>query len=154
MQTIDPLPGRRRPRDVPPGLFAAGETITWVAGLVLAVCAFTDWYAGNSLEGTVLAVIGWHTGTLGKLVFFAGLAVVVLVLLRHLGVELPPPVPEPLVVLALGVVATILVLIRVISIPETVLPLSDADRGVGIWLTLVAALGVIVGGLMRAADEL
>ena len=72
--------------------------------------------------GVKLAVIGWHTGILGKLVFFIGLAVVALVALRESGFELPPAIPESLVVLALGALAAIFVLIRIISIPDAVLP--------------------------------
>jgi hypothetical protein len=109
------------------------------------------WYAGSGV-GVKLAVIGWHTGVLGKLVFFIGLAVVVIVVLHELGFELPPSVPESLVILALGALATIFVLIRIISIPDSVLPADG--RGIGIWIALIAALGVIAGGLLRAAEEL
>jgi hypothetical protein len=133
------------------GLWAAGERITWVAGLVLALSSFMDWYAGSGV-GVKLAVIGWHSGVLGKLVFFVGLAVLALVALRELGLELPPTVPESLLVLALGALATVFVLIRVISIPDAVLPADG--RGIGIWISLLAALGVIAGGLLRAAEEL
>ena len=63
-------------------------------------------------------MIGWHTGTLGKLVFFIGLALLALVTASELGFELPPSVPESLVVIALGSLATIFVLIRLISIPD------------------------------------
>ncbi len=62
------------------------------------------WYAGSGV-GVKLAVIGWHIGVLGKLVFFVGLAVLALVALRESGFELPPTVPESLVVLALGALA-------------------------------------------------
>lgn len=133
------------------GLWAAGERITWVAGLVLALSSFMDWYAGSGV-GVKLAVIGWHSGVLGKLVFFVGLAVLALLALHESGFELPPAIPESLVVLGLGVLATVFVLIRVISIPDAVLPADG--RGIGIWISLVASLGVIVGGLLRAADEL
>src|SRR5581483_6289744 len=109
------------------------------------------WYAGSGV-GVKLAVIGWHTGVLGKLVFFIGLAVLALVALRESGFELPPSVPESLVVLALGVLAAVFVIIRVISIPDAVLPANG--RGIGIWIALVAALGVILGGLLRATEEL
>ncbi len=139
------------PRRAGSGLWAAGERITWVAGLVLALSSFMGWYAGSGV-GVKLAVIGWHTGVLGKLVFFLGLAVVVLVVLRESGFELPPAIPESLVVLALGALATIFVLIRIISIPDAVLPADG--RGIGIWISLLAALGVILGGLIRAAEEL
>jgi hypothetical protein len=133
------------------GFWAAGERVTWVAGLVLALSSFMDWYAGSG-EGVKLAVIGWHTGVLGKLVFFVGLAVLALVSLDELGFELPPSFPSSLLVIGLGVLAAVFVLIRVITIPDAVLP-ADA-RGVGIWVSLIAALGVIGGGLLRATEEL
>src|SRR5882757_3689005 len=88
-------PGASYPRPAASGLWAAGERITWVAGLVLALSSFMDWYAGSGV-GVKLAVIGWHSGVLGKLVFFIGLAVLALVALHELGFELPPSVPESL----------------------------------------------------------
>ena len=97
-------------------------------------------------------MIGWHTGTLGKLVFFIGRA-------RararrgcaRRGIDLPAAVPESLVVIALGSLATIFVLIRLISIPDE---FFFAGRGVGIWITLVAAVALIVAGLLEASEEL
>jgi len=97
-------------------------------------------------------VIGWHTGALGKLVFFVGLAALALVLLREAGIELPATVPESLVLIALGSLATIFVLIRLISIPDTFF--GTAGRGIGIWISLLAALALIASGLLRAAEEL
>ena len=82
----DPAGGYTRP--APSGLWAAGERITWVAGLILALSSFMDWYAGSGV-GVKLAVIGWHSGVLGKLVFFIGLAVVVIVALRETGPRAP-----------------------------------------------------------------
>ena len=143
-----PSAGYRPPTD---GIWAAGDRITWVAGLVLMLSSFMGWYSGSGL-GVKLAVIGWHTGTLGKLVFFIGLAIVVLVALRAYGFDLPSSIPESLVVLGLGAIATVFVLIRVISIPDAVLPADS--RGIGLWIALVAALGVVAGGLLRAAEDL
>jgi hypothetical protein len=167
MQTPEPFPPAEPDvEDVPPGappdrrelvprrgfgIWGAGERLTWVAGLVLALSAFTGWYAGSG-DGLNLSVIGWHTGTLGKLVFFTGLAVLLLVALREAGVDLPATVPESLVVIGLGSLATIFVLIRLISIPEQFLPADG--RGIGIWISLVAALAVIVAGLLQASEEL
>src|SRR5215210_4106115 len=109
------------------------------------------WYSGSG-EGVTLTVAGWHTGVLGKIVFFVGLAVLAIVALRESGVELPRAVPESLVIVGLGAAATILVLVRVIDIPESVLPADG--RWFGVWISLVAALGVIAGGLLRVAEEL
>ena len=147
----NPQPGSRAARPAISGLWAAGERITWVSGLVLALSSFMDWYAGSGV-GVKLAVIGWHSGILGKLVFFLGLAVLVIVSLRELGFELPPTIPESLVVLGIGALAAVFVLIRIISIPDAVLPADG--RGIGIWISLLASLGVIVGGILRAAEEL
>lgn len=140
-----------RPELGPSGLFALGERVIWVAGLVLALSSFMGWYAGSGV-GIKLAVIGWNTGTLGKLVFFIGVGVLLIVTLAEFGFELPASIPESLVVLALGILATVFVLIRVISIPDSVLPADG--RGIGIWIALIAAIGVIAGGLLRALEEL
>src|SRR5919204_2998258 len=101
------------------GYWGLGEQMTWVSGLILAISAFTDWYAGSG-DGLTLSVTGWHTGALGKLVFFIGLAVLGLVALREAGIELPAALPESLIVIALGSLATIFVLIRLISIPDDI----------------------------------
>jgi len=146
---------RERERDVllplPGGIWAAGERVTALAGFVLMLSVFMGWYAGSE-EGPTIAVIGWHTGAIGKLVFLLGLAVVVLVVLRELGVELPATVPESLVIIVIGSLATILVLIRLISVPDRFFP--NDGRGIGIWIALIAALALIVGGLLRAGEEL
>ena len=133
------------------GIWAGGDRIVWLSALILSLSTFMDWYAGSGV-GVKLAVIGWHTGVLGKLVFFIGLAVLAIVALRESGIELPPSLPESLVIIALGALATVFVLVRVISIPDSVLPADG--RGIGIWISLLAALGVIAGGLLRAAEEL
>jgi hypothetical protein len=132
-------------------LFGWAETLTWVSGLVLAVSAFTGWYVGSG-EGPTTSVIGWHTGTLGKLVFFIGLAVIALVILREAGIELPARLPESLVVIGLGALATVFVLIRLIVIPDDFF--GWRGRGIGIFISLIAALAVIAAGLLRAGDEL
>ena len=51
------------------------------------------WYTGDSV-GVKLAVIGWHTGVLGKLVFFIGFVTLAIVILREFGVELPASCPR------------------------------------------------------------
>jgi hypothetical protein len=147
-------PARRPVPQLRPGggIWASGERIAWIAGLVLMLSAFMSWYAGSSLEGPTYSVIGWHTGTIGKLVFFIGLAVIALAILREAGVELPPTVPESLVTIALGSLGTVLVLIRLISIPDTFT--GTAGRSIGLWIALLSGLGVIAAGLLRAGNEL
>ncbi|HXY85320.1 MAG TPA: hypothetical protein VEH52_07530 [Gaiellaceae bacterium] len=147
----DEQPPEPRPARPLTGVWTWGGQLTWVAGLVLAISSFTGWYVGDG-QGVTTAVIGWHTGTLGKLVFFIGLAVLAIVALRESGIELPATVPESLVVIALGSLSTIFVLIRLISIPDTFF--GWRGRGIGIFISLIASLLVIVAGLLRAGEEL
>jgi hypothetical protein len=132
------------------GLLGMGERLGFLGGLVLAVSAFTGWYTGPG-EGVTVSVMGWNTGALGKLVFFLGLAGVLVVALREVGVDLPAAVPESLITITIGSLATIFVLIRVFSIPDD---FFFAGRGVGLWISLAAAIGIIAAGLMQASEEL
>jgi hypothetical protein len=124
-----------RERRFDTGLLGLGDGLALVSGIVLAVSSFT----------------GWYTGVLGKLVLFVGLAVALLLVLRELGVEPPAAVPQSLLTVTLGALATIFVLVRVISVPDD---FFFASRGVGIWISLAAAIGVIVAGLLQASEEL
>jgi hypothetical protein len=145
-------PGRPAPAPRPgPGLWLLGERLGRVGGLVLALSSFMGWYVGSD-NGPTIAVIGWHTGILGKLVFFLGLAILGLTALREAGIELPATLPESLLLIALGAVATIVVLVRVIDVPDEFFPYTG--RGIGIWISLLAAITVIAAGLLEAAEEL
>ena len=158
MQTPEPWPTQEsdpyepRPTRAQPVPGYWGERLAWVAGLVLAISAFTGWYAGTQADGLTLSVTGWHTGALGKLVFFCGLATLILEALREAGIELPATVPESLILISLGSLATIFVLIRLISIPDTFF--DTAGRGIGIFISLAAAVLLIAAGLLRATEEL
>jgi hypothetical protein len=132
------------------GLPALGGRLTFLFGLLLAVSALTGWYSRDGV-GPPVAVIGWNTGTIGKVVLFLGLATVLVVVLRELGVDMPAAIPESLIAIVLGSIATILVLVRIVSIPDT---FFDAGRGIGIWISLVCGVGIIAAGLLEASEEL
>ena len=132
------------------GILGVGERLGLLAGVVLAVSAFTGWYSGPG-EGVKVSVTGWNTGIAGKAVFFIGVATVLIVVVREAGVTPPAAFPESLITIALGAVATIIVLIRVLSIPDD---FFFAGRAVGIWISLTAAIAVIVAGLLEASEEL
>ena len=114
------------------------------------------WYSGRADDSggypLVLSVIGWHTGLVGQLVFFLGFTVLVLFALRVFGIALPASLPESLIVIGIGVLSTILVLVRLIWIPDKFLPADG--RGIGIWIALLAALAIIAAGLMEATEEI
>ena len=128
--------------------WSPGEMIAWVAALVLTLSSFMGWYSGSG-DGITFSVIGWHTGLIGKLVFFLGLVTLAFLAIRAAGAHLP--FPAGALVALLGAGGTILVLIRVISIPDDFQP---AGRGIGIWIALAAGVLLILGGLLKAADEM
>jgi hypothetical protein len=133
------------------GFWLLGERLARWAGLVLTLSTFMSWYSGSD-DGPTIAVIGWHVGVLGKLVFFMGLGVLALWGLREAGYELPAAVPESLILIGLGSLATTFVLIRLISVPDEFFPYTG--RGIGLWVSLLAGLAVIVAGLLEASEEL
>jgi hypothetical protein len=135
---------------LPPGaLRASGDGLAWVGGLVLALSSFMSWYT-VSPDGFTASITAWHTGLLGKLIFFIGVSVLTLLILHATGVDLPPSVPLGMVVAGLGALATVFVLVRLISIPDDFAP---AGRSIGVWISLLAALLLIAAGLLRSAEE-
>jgi hypothetical protein len=131
-------------------LAGIGGRLTFLFGLLLALSSLTGWYTGEG-NGTTVSVLGWHTGTIGKVVLVLGLLAVLLAVLQELGVSMPASVPESLVAIGIGSIATILVLVRIISIPDS---FFFASRGLGIWISLACAVGVILAGLLEASEEL
>jgi hypothetical protein len=130
-------------------LHLPGEGLAWIGGLVLALSSFMSWYTVSN-EGFTVSVTGWHTGALGKLVFFVGLAALGFLVLRATGFQLPPSVPVGIVIAGLGALGTVFVLVRLISIPDDFAP---AGRSIGIWISLLSALLLIAAGLLKSAEE-
>jgi hypothetical protein len=130
-----------------------GQTnwIAWIAGLVLTLSPFMDWYVATMPNGLTYSVTGWHAGALGKLVFFIGLATLILEALREAGIELPASVPEEFVLIGLGSLASIFVLVRLAWIPDAFF--AAGSRGIGLFLALLAAFGLVAAGLLRVAED-
>jgi hypothetical protein len=143
---------RPRPERATPAAGSWGVRLAWVSGLVLTISAFTDWYVGTLPNGLTFSVTGWHTGTVGKLVFFVGLTTLILEGLRAAGILLPAAVPDRLILIALGALAVIFVLVRLISVPDTYF--VSTARGIGLYIALLGALGLLGAGMLRTAEDL
>ena len=136
---------------VPPASFwTLGEGLAWLASVIFTLSSFMGWYSGL-VDGLTLSTLGWHTGVLGKLVVVVGLAVLALLALRATGFELPRAVPLGMVIAGLGALGTIFVLIRLLEIPDDY---AELGRSIGIWISLAAALLLIVAGLVKASEEM
>ena len=141
----------RYPREsrAPVTIWTPGEGLAWVAAIIFSLSTFMGWYSGL-VDGLRLSALGWHTGILGKLVLFVGLAVLALLVLRATGVELPPAVPVGMVIAGLGALGTIFVLISLIQVPDDY---AGLGRTIGLWISLVAGFLLIVAGLLKSAEE-
>src|SRR4051794_38223243 len=119
-----------------------GEWIVGACGLLLLIALFLDWYSDPTETAweafTVLDVI---------LAVIALAAISVPIVTATHRVPAVPLALESLVAL-IGMVGVILVLFRVLNLP------GQADgREIGLWLGLVAILGVFGGGLIGIRDE-
>ena len=139
----------RPPAEHEASLWSPGDALAWIAALVYMLSAFMAWYSGT-IDGITLSVIGWDTGTIGKLVFFVGLGLLIVLALRVFGLHPPPALSGGAMITILGTTATILILIRVINPPEDIEP---TGRSIGLWISLASAVLMIVAGLLRAAEE-
>jgi hypothetical protein len=119
-----------------------GEWIAALAGLVLLVSLFLPWYGEpNTTAWEALAVNDL------LLAVFALFAVAVLIVTA---IQPAPAVPifmDALVALA-GMVASVLVLVRVGFLPD-----GADSREAGLWLGLAGALGVAAAGWISMRDQ-
>jgi hypothetical protein len=157
-------PRRSRPR--PPKL-RAGEAIALVAAILLFILMFFDWYgakattSAETLSGVVTGTGGGSAwDTLEVIPLFLMLAIVVTVgtaILRLSGSDWKPAIPPAAAVCVLGIVAAILILIRIVSPPGpagTFAELAyESTLKPPIFLALAAALGIAYGGWRAMAEE-
>jgi hypothetical protein len=119
-----------------------GEWIVGAAGVLLLVALFLPWYGEPSASA-------WESFSILDLILalVALAAIAVPVLTATHRVPALPLAYESLIAL-LGLICVVLVLIRVLNLP------GEADsREWGLWVGLVATLGVFAGGLVGLRDE-
>jgi hypothetical protein len=128
-----------------------GDISAGIGGIVLLVSLWLKWYSVSvSVQGfsASASATGWEVlSTIDIILFLISLAAIVLVATKAAG-ALPPDVPAPVVLLALGGLAVLLVLYRIIDTPApSDLPDEvDVSRKIGIFIALIGAAGIAYGG--------
>jgi hypothetical protein len=128
-----------------------GDISAGVGGIVLLVSLWLKWYSVSvSVQGfsASSSATGWQVlSTIDIILFLVSLAAIVLVAAKAAG-ALPPDIPVPTVLLALGGLAVLLVLFRIIDTPApSDLPDQiDVNRKIGIFIALIGAAGIVYGG--------
>jgi len=158
--------GSRRARRRPPRL-RAGEAIALVAAILLFILMFFDWYgakattSAETLGGVVSGTGGGSAwDTLELIPLFLMLAIVVTVgaaILRLSGTGWKPAIPPAAAICVLGILAAVLILIRIISPPGPEGAFSElayeSTLRLPIFLALAAALGIAYGGWRAMGEE-
>lgn len=123
-----------------------GDLVAAVSGAALLASLFFSWY-GYELGPVEASVSGWESLTAIDI----GLAVIGILAVAHwalrrtgrLDRELPVS-PAKLVALA-GAIAIVLVVLRIIDLPNDVAAADLDGRRVGTFLALFAGLGIVLG---------
>ena len=159
---------KREPRRASPlGRLRTGEAIYLVAAILLFVLMFLTWFgtkattSGEPLGAVITGAAGgdaWQT--LDVIPLFLMLAIVVAVgaaLLRVTGYDWKPAIPPAAAVCVLGLLAALLILIRIISPPGPSGAFSElgmeSTLKLPVFLALAAALGIAYGGWRAMGQE-
>lgn len=132
-----------------------GEKLAGVSGLLLLASMFVHWYGIKGFSGGADAWQAFHFVDVVLLV--VAMSALGLALLGASQSELGLPVASSAIVTSLGVLAIVLVLIRLIDPPEVGVaafePNVEVSRKIGVWLGLITSIGVAVGGYLAMQEE-
>lgn len=143
---------------------STGEKIAAVSGVLLFIFMFFDWYGVevtgvSGFTGAISGAGGSAWDALDVIPIFLMLAIVValgVAIVRLTDADLEPPVSMNAVVAALGGLAVLLIVYRIVDKP------GGGDFGgvevdltlkIGIFLALVSAIGIAYGGWSAMRDE-
>jgi hypothetical protein len=144
------------------GRLRTGELVAGVSGLALLIIMFLPWFGldfggGEALEDLGVSVTvpevsedfnAWESFDFIDLVLFVTAVVAIgLAVATATSQTVNVPVATSAITAGLGILSTVLVIYRIID------PVGEADRRYGIFLGLIAAAGVAVGGWMSMQEE-
>jgi hypothetical protein len=141
-----------------------GEQIAGIAGIVLLLSMWIfDWfsYSGAASVGGISVNVGsiggdaWQVfGFIDIIIFLAAISGIGLALVAASSTEVNAPVALSAITAGLGILATILILFRIISPPDQGFgDAVDVGRSFGVWLGLVASAAVAYGGWAAMQEE-
>jgi hypothetical protein len=131
-----------------------GEMIAGVSGVALFVFMIFPWFGLEGIRGSDNA---WEAlGFIDFILLLAVLAAIGLAVLSATGARLDLPVGPAVIVAGLGALAVVLILFRILFPPDVDVVLGDdidGTRKIGVFLGLLAAAGITVGGVTAMGER-
>jgi hypothetical protein len=143
-----------------PSRLGRGEMIAAVSGAALIIIMFLNWWSAPSVADVtgIAEQLGvetgdrtfnaWQASSFNDIIWFVtAVAAIGLGLLSATQTRMNLPVAASAIVTALGILSLILIVIRLIDPPY------DLGREYGVWLGLIALLGITYGGWTAMQEE-
>src|SRR5690348_31553 len=135
---------------------SSGEKIAAVSAVLLFIFMFFHWFSVSVGNGFFGPSTGNAWDWLDVIPIFLLLAIVAAVgvaVLRLTEAEFEPTISMNSVVAILGIVATLLILYRIVSPPGSGFSEADVNPTFGVFLGLIAAAGIAYGGYRAMQEE-
>jgi hypothetical protein len=133
----------------------AGELLAGISGVALFVFMFFAWFGVEGIPGGVRfgSVSAWEAFDFIDLVLIlAVIAAVGLVVLSAAQSSVNLPVAASAITAGLGILATLLVLYRILDPPQ-IAEGVETTRKVGLYLGVAGCAGIAIGGWMAMQEE-
>jgi prepilin signal peptidase PulO-like enzyme (type II secretory pathway) len=138
-----------------------GEQIAGIAGIALILIMFIfDWFTVSAGSGDFKVSAGgnaWEVfDFIDIILFVAAVSGIALALTAASSGEVNAPVALSAITAGLGILATILVIYRIIDVPDGGIPEGlgvDVGRAIGVWLGLIASAALAYGGWLAMQEE-
>jgi hypothetical protein len=134
-----------------------GEKVICISAIALFIFSFLPWYGKFSGSRN-----GWDYFLFGVIPVLLGIIMLALIAIsRFTQTKLPdPPLPWGQIHLIIGGLAAVLILLKLIigdsvgggSVLGTRIPSIDLDRKYGIFLSLIAGIGLAAGGYLKSQE--
>lgn len=125
-----------------------GEMVAAAGAAVLFLVMFLDWYG---VEGTSVAANAWQVFSWVDLYLFLTVVVALSLAILTMGQRtVALPLSASVLVTAMGAVATLLILYRIVDQPG---PNELISVQIGAYLGLLAAVAITVGGYLSMREE-
>ena len=130
-----------------------GEIVAAASGLALLVFMFVPWYR-NDRGFDLQSLSAWKAFALIDLVLFVAAALAIGLAAARAARAMPPNLPASpaTIVAAAGALAALLVLYRIVELPDPGVEGVEIGRKIGVYLGLIASLGISLGGLTAISE--